>query len=83
MSLDDVLPAVQSLSRDDKFRLIQLLSQDLGHDVSGLIKPGEAYPVWSPDQAYSAAAALLEALKEDKGQSLLQAKTAIPQEPAI
>jgi len=29
---------------------------------------GRAYPVWSPDRAVTAAAALMEALEDEKGQ---------------
>jgi hypothetical protein len=66
MSLSEVLPEVQALSRLDKIRLIQFLAQDLERDEGGLIEPGRSYPVWSPDRAFSAAAALLEALEEEK-----------------
>lgn len=58
MSLADVLPEVQSLSRLDKIRLIQLLARQLEQDDTDLIEPGKAYPVWSPDTAFTAAAAL-------------------------
>jgi hypothetical protein len=68
MSLAEVLPEVQSLSRLDKIRLIQFLAQELEREGSP-IEPGRSYPVWSPDRAFSAAAALLEALAEDKGRS--------------
>jgi hypothetical protein len=68
MSLMEVLPEAQSLSRSDKIRLIQVLVQDLERDDGTLIEPGRAYPVWSPDKAFTAAAALLQALAEDKGQ---------------
>lgn len=62
MSLTEVLPEVKTLSRLDKIRLIQLLAQELERDEDGLIEPGRAYPVWSPDRAFPAAAALLQAL---------------------
>ena len=68
MSLAEVLPDVQSLSRLDKIRLIQFLAQDLELDAMGPIEPGRCYPVSSPDRAFSAAATLLQALAEDKGQ---------------
>jgi hypothetical protein len=32
-----------------------------------LIEPGRSYPVWSPDRAFTAAAALLQALEDEKG----------------
>ena len=69
MSLAEVLPEVQALSRLDKIRLIQFLAHELERDDGGLIEPGRSYPVCSPDRAFTAAAALLQALEEDKGQS--------------
>jgi hypothetical protein len=69
MSLTDVLPEVQTLSRLDKIRLIQFLAQDLAQDEESLIDPGRSYPVWSPDRAFEAAAVLLQALEDEKGQS--------------
>jgi flagellar basal body rod protein FlgF len=68
MSLAEVLPKVQSLSRLDKIRLIQFLAQELERDDDGLIEPGKSYPVGSPDPAFTAAAALLQALEDEKGQ---------------
>jgi hypothetical protein len=68
MSLAEVLPEVESLSRLEKIRLIQLLAQDLERQDGGLIEPGRSYPLPSPDRAFSAAAALLQALEHDKGQ---------------
>jgi hypothetical protein len=68
MTLTEVLPEVQTLSRLDKIRLIALLAQELERDEGALIEPGRSYPVWSPDRAFSAAAALLEALEEEKRQ---------------
>ena len=64
MSLTEVLPEVQTLSRRDKIRLIQLLAHELERDEDGLIEPGRSYPVWSPDRAFSAAAVLLQALEQ-------------------
>jgi hypothetical protein len=66
MSLAEVLPEVQSLSRLDKIRLIQFLAQELERDDGGLIEPGRSYPVSSPDRAFTAAAALLQALEVAK-----------------
>ncbi len=67
MSLAEVLPDIQTLSRLDKIRLIQIVAQDLEQDESGLIEAGRSYPVWSPDRAFSAAATMLEVLDSDKG----------------
>lgn len=69
MSLTEMLPEVQSLSRLDKIRLIQWLAKDLERDESSLIEPGQSYPVWSPDKAYAAAETMLQALEEEKGRS--------------
>jgi hypothetical protein len=69
MSLTELLPEVQSLSRIDKIKLIQILAQDLERDESSLIEPGQSYPVWSPDQAFEAAAVLLQVLEEEKAKS--------------
>lgn len=68
MSFVEILPEVRALSRIDKIRLIRALAQDLERDDESVIEPGQVYPVWSPDQAFSAAAAMLQALDEDKGQ---------------
>ncbi len=67
MSLTDVLPEVQTLSRLDKIRLIQFLARDLAQDEENLIEPGRSYPVWSPDRAFEAAAILLQVLEDEKG----------------
>ena len=67
MSLAEVLPELQSLSRVDKIRVIQFLAQALERDEDALIEPGQSYPVWSPDRAFSAAATLLKELEIDKG----------------
>jgi hypothetical protein len=68
MSLVAILPDVQSLSRLEKIRLIQLLARELEENESDLIEPGRSYPVWSPDRAFPAAAAMLQALEEDRTQ---------------
>jgi hypothetical protein len=69
VTLTEVLPEVQSLSRLDKIRLIQFLASELERDDATLIEAGQSYPIWSPDRAFTAAAALLEALDADKCQA--------------
>jgi hypothetical protein len=69
VSFAEVLPDVLFLSRLDKIRLIQLLTQELEREASGRSGPGHCHPIPSPDRAYSAAAVLLQALEEDKNQS--------------
>jgi hypothetical protein len=68
MSLTEMLPEVQALSRLEKIRLIQFLAHQLEQDEKGLIEPGQSYPIWSPDRAFTAAEALLQALEDEKGQ---------------
>jgi hypothetical protein len=68
MSFAEVVPEVQSLSRLDKIRLIQFLAQELEREAGGMIEPGRSYPLSSPDRAFTAAAALLQALEEDQRQ---------------
>ena len=52
----------------DKIRLIQFLAQELERDDSSVIESGQSYPVWSPDCAFSAANALMQALEDEKSQ---------------
>lgn len=66
MSLAEVSPEVESLSRLDKIRLIQLLAQQLERDPADMIEPSRSYPLQSPDQAFTAAAALLQSLDQDR-----------------
>jgi hypothetical protein len=63
MTLAELLPEVQALSRLDKMRLVELLTQELEQDRHDLIEPGKSYEVWSPDRAFSAADILLKALE--------------------
>jgi hypothetical protein len=67
MSLSEMLSEVQSLNRLEKIRLIEFLAQELERDETSLMELGRSYPLWSPDRAFSAAAALLETLEEGKG----------------
>lgn len=66
MSLTEVLPDVQSLSRVDKLRLIHYLAEELAWDESSLIEPEQSYPVWSPDSAFTAAAVMMQELEKTK-----------------
>ena len=69
MSLVEVLPNVQSLSRIDKLRLIQFLARDLAQTEEGpALEAGRSYPVWSPHDAFGAAAVLRKALEAERGQ---------------
>jgi hypothetical protein len=52
----------------DNKQLPYFLAQELEWDEDSLIEPGRSYPIWSPDRAFTAAAALLQALEDEKGQ---------------
>jgi hypothetical protein len=45
------------------------MAEELTQDEIGLVEAGRSYPIWSPDQAFTAAAILLQALEDEKGQS--------------
>lgn len=67
MSLVELMPVLQTLSRSDKLRLVQLLVTELVEE-EGLtpLAGGNAYPLWTPYNAYEASATLLKALDETK-----------------
>ncbi len=65
MSLSELLPMLQTLPRADKMRLIQFLVVDLACDEGvPLVEIGTPYPIWSPYDAFDAAASLLKLLDE-------------------
>lgn len=67
MSLAEVLSRARELPRPDQLELIEALAADLRRSENLApdgITPGREYPVWSPDAAYGAAAALLAALDQ-------------------
>jgi hypothetical protein len=67
MSLADLLPSIRDLSRTEKLRLIQVLAIDLAEaEDPASLEPGKSYPLWSPYEAYEAAAVLLKVLDEGK-----------------
>jgi hypothetical protein len=61
MTLSEILPAIQSLPRADKPRLIQLLATEVALDLAD-----KTVPVWSPHDSCQGAATLLTVLNEDK-----------------
>lgn len=70
MSFLELLPEVQALSRLDKLRLIRLLAEDLAQSEEAMpLKPGQEYPLWSPDRAFDAAAVLLRELEAERAGS--------------
>jgi hypothetical protein len=73
MSLTELLPAVKSLSRAEQLKLIQIVAAELEreepHDPLALLEPGGTYEIWSPYEAYEAAAILGGLLEETKAKT--------------
>jgi hypothetical protein len=66
MSLNELLPELQSLSRADRLRVVQVLVTDLAREEGvTLLEQGSTYPVWTPYGASDAAAAVCEALRKE------------------
>ncbi len=66
-ALPDLLPAIRSLSKADKLRVIELLAGDLAREENTpLLRPGASYEVWTPIDAFEAAAILLRELDKAK-----------------
>lgn len=71
MSVTELLPNLQKLSRADKFLVMQFLVADLskGEGIENLSEPfqaGAVYPVWSPYDSHRAAHQLMQLLDEDR-----------------
>ncbi|MEG3877759.1 hypothetical protein QT972_10295 [Microcoleus sp. herbarium7] len=67
MSLAELLPKLQELSRADQLRVIEFLASQLSkQETLSLLEPGRTYEVWSPYDAFEAADVLGRMLEEDK-----------------
>jgi hypothetical protein len=70
MSIAEIIPAVQALSRDEKIQLAQMLLEDLGgKERLSTFKDGQIYPIYTPEYAPGAAAQLAKLLMEDESRS--------------
>ena len=58
----DLVHTLQQLPRVDKLYVMQFLVSALAQEESDVLKPGLAYPVWSPYDAVEAAHTMLELL---------------------
>jgi hypothetical protein len=69
MSLTELWPAVQALTAEDKFRLMEWLAKEMQvADALPGVVPGQLYPIWTPYGQDAAAHALMEMLENcDKG----------------
>jgi len=67
MSLTELLPAIHALPRADKLRLMQVLVSEIASEEAVAIPTTDIlHPIWTPYDAYDAAATLLQALDADK-----------------
>ncbi|MBD2105972.1 hypothetical protein [Nodosilinea sp. FACHB-13] len=69
MISSELISTLRELSRSDKFYIMQLLISELAQQETSLIKPEEAYPVWSPYDAVEAADTMLNVLNAAKAQN--------------
>jgi hypothetical protein len=68
LTLPDLLPSLEALSRVDKLRAIQYLATDLAKEEGEMpfFQSGVPCPVWTPLEAYDAAAALMKMLETER-----------------
>jgi hypothetical protein len=67
MSLTELLPTIHALPRVDKLRLMQVLVTDIAQEEIGELAADQTPQViWSPFDAYDAAAVLLDTLNADQ-----------------
>lgn len=62
----ELLKNLRCLDRADKLYVMQVLLSDLVQEEAELLKPGMAYPVYSPYEAFEAADTMLEVLKRSQ-----------------
>lgn len=71
MSLTELVPNVKLLPRADKLRLFQLLVVELAQEEGvALLTPDREYPIWTPLNAFGAAATLMKMLENCKPASV-------------
>jgi hypothetical protein len=67
MSLQDLLPELLKLNREEKVQAIEILKQQITDDVPQFVE-GVGYEVWSPYNSPETAFELLQMIKEDEEQ---------------
>jgi hypothetical protein len=66
MSIAEIIPAVRALSRTEKFRIAQMLLDDLAKEEPlAVFLEGHTFPIYTPEYAPDAAAQLAKALMGD------------------
>jgi hypothetical protein len=67
MSVTELYPALKTLSRAEKLKVMQFLVQELTiEEEAGLIQDGATYHVWSPLNSHKAAQALATLLEDEQ-----------------
>ncbi|MGH9843076.1 MAG: hypothetical protein ACREEM_30420 [Blastocatellia bacterium] len=67
MTIVELLPQLQALPRAEKLRAVQFLIGEIASEEAlAPLVPGADYPIWSPYEAFEAAATLHELLEQDK-----------------
>ena len=69
MEMTQILPELRKLRRVEKLHILQFLVSELAQEENELIQPGVAYPIWSPYDAFDAAATMLKILEEAKAET--------------
>ena len=62
MSIAEILPVVQALSRSEKFQLARLLIDGLAKEDSIGFIPGQVFPIYTPEYSPKAAGQLAQVL---------------------
>ena len=66
MSITEIVPAVQALSRREKRHLAHMLLEDLANEEPPTVfKEGQIYPIYTPEYAPGAAPQLAQLLREE------------------
>lgn len=67
MSITQLLPALKTLSRAEKLRVMQFLVQELAtEEEASLLQAGATYHIWSPLNSHKAAQTLATMLEDEQ-----------------
>jgi hypothetical protein len=69
MSIAEIVPVVQRLSRSERFQLAKLLIDELAKEDSLGFISGQVFPIHTPEYAPHAATQLAQVLKDSESQS--------------
>jgi hypothetical protein len=63
MTLTDIYAALRSLNRIDKLQVMEFLAHEVAREEATYFQPGTTHEIWSPYDAFSAAATLEQMLE--------------------